>query len=102
MGIILYKLLMVEAFALLESHIIVLHVQSQRCRCKAPLQWLHDKEGPSGPLLFGFLNAVCAFVGFDGGSVAFCICITKPLQRVQAEKPFAGGSRFVLVLGQAG
>ena len=58
MGKILYKLLMVEAFSLRESHIIVLHVQSQCCACKAPLQWLHDEKAPKGPLLFGFSNAV--------------------------------------------
>jgi hypothetical protein len=89
MGLILYKLLMVEAFSLRESHIIVLHVQSQCCARKAPLQWLHDEKAPKGPLLFGFSNAVCACVGFDGGSVACCTCITKPLQRVQVEKFFA-------------
>jgi hypothetical protein len=54
MGIILYKLLMVEAFPLRESHIIVLQVQSQRRGCNSPMQWLHDEQGPKGPLLFGF------------------------------------------------
>lgn len=89
MGLILYKLLMVEAFSLRESHIIVLHVQSQRRACKSPLQWLHDEKAQKGPLLFGFFAACCAFVGFDEGSVACCTCITKPLHSVQVEKSFA-------------
>jgi hypothetical protein len=44
---------MVEALTASMSHIIVLHLQNQRCKGKAPLHWLHDREGPQGPVFAG-------------------------------------------------